>query len=192
MLPAREEAEKLLKEAASRNPGPWENHSRVAAHCAGCIARYCPDLDEEKAYILGLLHDIGRRFGVTGMRHVYDGYRYLEELGYDEAARVCLTHSFVTASVAEYVGPRDTTPEETEEISRFLAEHPMNDYDRLIILCDALAGSEGVLRVEERMNDVKRRYGTYPQKKWDGNLRLKSYFEDKTGKDLYEILGMNG
>lgn len=34
MLPTREEAEKLLIEAESCNPGPWGNHSRVAAHCA--------------------------------------------------------------------------------------------------------------------------------------------------------------
>ena len=64
----------------------------------------------------------------------------------------------------------------------------MDDYDRLIQLCDSLAGSEGVLDIEERMGDVKRRYGSYPQEKWDANIRLKEYFEAKAGKDIYEIV----
>ena len=38
MLPTKEEAEKLLAEAEKCNPGPWGNHSRVAAHCAEKIA----------------------------------------------------------------------------------------------------------------------------------------------------------
>ena len=62
MFPTKEQAEELLKEAEKHNPGPWGNHSRTAAHCAGKIAFYCDDMDEEKAYVLGLLNDIGRRF----------------------------------------------------------------------------------------------------------------------------------
>ena len=34
-----------------------------------------------------------------------------------------------------------------------------DDYDRLVQLCDSIAGAEGVLDIEERMLDVKRRYG---------------------------------
>lgn len=36
-----------------------------------------------------------------------------------------------------------------------LANVKTDDYDRLIQLCDAIAGSEGVLDTEERMEDVK-------------------------------------
>lgn len=69
-----------------------------------------------------------------------------------------------------------------------LAAAEYDDYDRLIQLCDSLAGSEGVLDIEERMSDVKRRYGAYPQEKWDANIRLKAYFEAKAGKDIYEVV----
>lgn len=69
MLPTREEAEALLREAEQCNPGPWGDHSRTAAHCAEAIAAHCPGLDPDKAYILGLLHDIGRRFGVRHLGH---------------------------------------------------------------------------------------------------------------------------
>lgn len=191
MLPTREQAELLLKEAEKCNPGPWGNHSRVVAHCAEKIAQACGELDPEKAYILGLLHDIGRKFGVRHLGHVSDGYSYMMSLGYDEVARICLTHSFNNQTTDDYIGNFDTTDEELALIQNALKEISMDDYDRLIQLCDSLAGSEGVLDIEERMNDVKRRYGAYPQDKWDCNLKLKELFELKTGENIYVVTEKN-
>lgn len=188
MIPTRMEAERLLREAEQCNPGPWGNHSRVAAHCAEKIAELCDGLDVQKAYVLGLLHDIGRKFGVRHLGHVSDGYTYMMSLGYDEVAKICLTHSFPNQSTKEYIGKFDTSDEELEMICITLTQVVMDDYDRLIQLCDSLAGSEGVLDIEERMSDVKRRYGCYPQEKWDFNIKLKKYFEKKTGKDIYDIV----
>ena len=188
MLPTRERAEEILKAAEKCNPGPWGDHSRVAAHCAEKIAEECGDLDADKAYILGLLHDIGRKFGARHLGHVFDGYSYMQSLGYDQVARICLTHSFNTQSISEYNGKFDTTSEELKIIQDALAATDMDDYDRLIQLCDSLAGAEGVLDIEERMADVKRRYGAYPQTKWDKNLAIKKYFEDKMGRDVYIVV----
>lgn len=188
MLPTRVEAERILKEAEQCNPGPWGNHSRVAAHCAEKIAEGCGDLDAEKAYVLGLLHDIGRKFGGRHLGHVSDGYTYMMSLGYDEVAQICLTHSFNNQTTDDYIGNFDTTKEELELINSTLSKVVMDDYDRLIQLCDSLAGSEGVLDIEERMGDVKQRYGSYPQEKWDKNISLKQYFENKIGKDIYEVV----
>lgn len=44
------------------------------------------------------------------------------------------------------------------------------EYDWLIQLCDSLAGAEGVPDIEERMGNVKKRYGSYPQDKWNSNI----------------------
>ena len=52
MYPDRKTAEALLAEAEPHNPGPWGDHSRIAAHCAEAIARAC-GLDADKAYVLG-------------------------------------------------------------------------------------------------------------------------------------------
>lgn len=188
MIPTRPEAEKLLEEAERCNPGPWGNHSRIAAQCAGTIAKAC-GMDAEKAYVLGLLHDIGRKFGTRHLGHVSDGYSYMMSLGYDEAARICLTHSFNNFTLDDYVGRFDVSGEELSLIASELGKVSADDYDRLIQLCDALAGSEGVMKIEERMADVKRRYGKYPQAKWDTNLQLKAYFEEKAGKDIYTLIG---
>lgn len=187
MIPTREEAEKLLREAEQCNPGPWGNHSRVAAHCAERIAEASADLDAEKAYVFGLLHDIGRKFGVRHLGHVSDGYSYMMSLGYDEVAKICLTHSFPNRTIDEYVGKFDTSDEELELIRTSLAKVVPDEYDSLIQLCDSLAGSEGVMDIEARMEDVRRRYGSYSQAKWDANMALKAYFEAKTGRDIYEV-----
>ena len=189
MLPTREEALELLAEAEKCNPGPWGKHSRVAAQCAEQIAQECEDLEGEKAYILGLLHDIGRKCGVRHLGHVSDGYSYMMSLGYDEAAQICLTHSFHDQTTDGYVGRFDTSEEELKMIQEALKRTVISEYDSLIQLCDALAGAEGVMDIEERMNDVKRRYGFYPQEKWKHNLELKKRFEEKMGKDIYTVVG---
>lgn len=189
MLPKREEAERLLKDAESCNPGPWGNHSRIAAYCAEKIAARCPGMDSQKAYILGLLHDIGRKFGTRHLGHVFDGYFYMQSLGYGEVAKVCLTHSFHSNTVKGYIGKFDTTEQELNIIETALHSTEFDDYDRLIQLCDALAGAEYIMNIEERMKDVKTRYGSYPADKWNYNMSLKTYFEEKTGEDIYNLLG---
>lgn len=188
MIPTREKAEELLRDGEACNPGAWADHSRAVAMCAEKIAAACGDMDTEKAYVLGLLHDIGRKFGVKHMGHIYDGYHYMTELGYDEAARICLSHSFSIQKLEDYIGKWDVTLEEQQELRALLAEMVYDDYDRLIQVCDSLAGIT-VVDMEERMADVKRRYGSYPQDKWDRNLELKGYFEEKMGQDIYTVVG---
>lgn len=188
MIPTREEAERLLSEAEKCNPGPWGSHSRVVAECAEKIAALCTDMDAEKAYILGFLHDIGRKFGVQHLGHVYDGWQYMLKLGYEEVARVCLTHSFDRPSLSCYIGKIDISGEEVKALQEELEQTVYDDYDKLIQLCDAIGAAEGVVDMEERMADIKRRYGSYPQEKWDSNLALKRYFEEKAGNDIYKIV----
>lgn len=188
MIPTREKAEELLRDGEACNPGAWADHSRAVAMCAEKIAAACGDMDTKKAYVLGLLHDIGRKFGIKHMGHIYDGYHYMTELGYDEAARICLSHSFSIQKLEDYIGKWDVTLEEQQELRALLAEMVYDDYDRLIQVCDSLAGIT-VVDMEERMADVKRRYGSYPQDKWDRNLELKGYFEEKMGQDIYTVVG---
>lgn len=187
MYPTRDEAKRLLSDAEKSNPGKWVSHCKTTAHCAEKIAIYS-GLDADKAYVLGLLHDIGRKFGIFQLRHVSEGYKYMMALGYDEVARICLTHSFDEDKIESYVGVFDASKEDTEMIREKLKEAVQDDYDKLIKLCDAIAGTDGVLDIIERMNDVKRRYGSYDPGMWQTNLDLKTYFEDKMGMDIYEAV----
>lgn len=185
--PDPENARQLLADALSCNPGPWGAHSRVAARCAKIIAAAC-GMDAEKAEVLALLHDIGRRFRVRDLGHLYYGYRYMNALGFPQVAKICLSHSFPNQDIRLYIGRIDIPEAEAREVSRLLSQMEFDDYDRLIQLCDALAGSEGVLDIEARMADVKRRYGNYPQAQWDQNLELKAYFESKAHAGIYDLL----
>ncbi|MCH5163209.1 MAG: HD domain-containing protein [Clostridiales bacterium] len=187
-IPSRQEAEEILREAETHNVGTWGNHSRNVAMCAERIAVAC-GMDGDKAYVLGLLHDIGRKFGVRHLGHVYDGYKYMLDSGYAQVAKICLTHSFCVQDVSVYVGKFDIIDSELQELKDSLAFVEYDDYDRLIQLCDALGGANGVVDIEERMQDVKNRYGFYPQNKWDKNIELKQYFENIAGQNIYEIVG---
>ena len=51
----------MLEEARDLNPGPWIEHSLRVAAVAKTIAEIIPRFDPERAYTMGLLHDIGRR-----------------------------------------------------------------------------------------------------------------------------------
>ena len=179
----------LLKEAEALNPGRWVKHSENVALAAKLIAEKC-GMDSDKAYVLGLLHDIGRRFGVSFLAHVYDGYHYLLDLGYNEAARIALTHSFNLMVLEDYIGKFDIPIEKQDELRTLLSSTKIDDYDLLIQLCDAMALPDRIADLETRMNDVKSRYGSYPQEKWDRNLELKEYFDLKAESDIYEFLGV--
>ena len=178
----------MLKEAEAQNVGMWGEHSRYVALCAQKIADAC-GMDGEKAYVLGLLHDIGRKFGTGHLRHVYDGYKYMLESGYYQVARVCLTHSFCEKDISMYIGKFDISADELAELESALASIEYDDYDKLVQLCDAMGSATGIVDIEERMQDVKNRYGSYPQEKWDKTVELKNYFERLCGRDIYGVVG---
>lgn len=189
-IPSTEEALTYLKEAQSLNPGPWVNHVKYVAQAARAIAINHPYLDDESAYILGLLHDIGRREGPTSMRHVVDGYRFLEKEGFPDAARICLTHSFPVKNVMAGSSEWDCAEEEIHLVKSFLERITYNDYDHLIQLCDSLALTTGLTLIEKRLLDVVLRHGfnefTIP--KWKAIFAIKQQFEETLGQPIYRFL----
>lgn len=189
-FPSRERAEILLSESASLNPGPWEAHSRFVALGAELIATRLAGVDPDRAYVTGLLHDIGRRFGVTGMRHSLDGYHFLNELGYSGAARICVTHSYPDKADPHGATPWDGTAQEWQFIRSYLERIDYDDYDRLIQLCDSLALPDGFCVLEKRLLDVAVRYGcdAHTESRWRAFIQLKEYFESKLGGSIYRLL----
>ena len=192
-VPSIEEAKKLIEEAAKLNPGPWIDHNKTAGMCARLIAEKCQGMDADIAYVMGLLHDIGRREGIMDMRHIYTGYLFMLSQGYDDSARICLTHSFPYKNIGAYNGQNDCSNEETKFIQTFIDCIEYDDYDRLIQLCDALSFPNGPTYVEKRLVDVVLRRGfndlTIP--KWKAFLDLKTYFDEKTGMDIYKLLNIS-
>jgi HD superfamily phosphodiesterase len=189
-IPTIQEAEVFLEEAGRLNPGPWVEHSIYAGKAAQLIAQHCGDLDSDTALVLGMLHDIGRRFGVTGMRHVLDGYNFLMSKGFYKAAKICITHSFDGKDIKFSFGKWDCTDVEYEFVKQYLENAEYDDYDRLIQLCDALAFIDGYYLIEKRMVEAALRHGIneYTMLKWKATLEIKDYFESKIGRSVYSIL----
>lgn len=189
-IPSLEEVKIFLDEGRKLNPGNWIEHSIHVGKAAELIAKNCPKLNPETALILGMLHDIGRRFGVTSMRHSIDGYNFLSQKGYDIPARICITHSFPYKNVNAVFGKWDCSKEEFKFVECFLDETEFDDYDKLIQLCDALALPEGFCLIEKRMMDVALRHGLneYIVSKWKSTFEIQKYFEECIGKSIYSVL----
>ena len=163
-------------------------HSLNVGIAARNIAHLIPALDENKAYIVGMLHDIGRRVGIVNIpRHVYEGYLYCLEKGWDEAARVCMTHSYVLMQEAFDYEP---SQKEQIEIKKYIMGCTADDYDRLIQLCDSLATDYGFVILEKRFVDVTRRYGIMGSyvAGWNKTFEIKENFEKIMGCSIYDVL----
>jgi hypothetical protein len=190
-VPTPEIAETLLAEAAARNPGPWVDHSRNVALAGSILAGIHPQLEPQRTHTLGLLHDIGRREGPTGMRHVLDGYHFLLDQGYHAAACICLTHSFPIPNTLAGSSKWDCRPEEIAEVQAFLDSHPYDDYDRLFQLCDSIALANGFCLLETRWVDVLMRYQNYNEytlPKWQAIANIKRDFDKIAGQSIYRLL----
>ena len=190
MIPSIGVAEAALEEACVMNPGPWTDHSRHVAAACSLIAAHCDDLDPDKAYVLGLLHDIGRRYGVSSERHLMDGYRYCMTRGWDEVAKVCITHAFMIQDIDTSIGVFDMDDEDRLFRKRFVENASYDEYDRLVQLCDAITMPEGFCILEKRFVDVALRYGLsgHLLDRWRCTLALKSRFDRKAGISVYRLL----
>lgn len=190
MLLTREIAEKTLEYAHDNNPGPWADHSRYVALACENIAKRCPHLDNDDAYIYGILHDIGRHAGISSERHLIDGYRYCMERGWEKAAQICISHAFMIQDIETSIGVFDMLEEDKVFMTQFVKDAVYDDYDRLVQLCDALALPTGFCLLEKRFVDVAIRYGTHPATidRWKTVLDIKAHFEEIMGCSIYECL----
>jgi hypothetical protein len=189
MIPTLQEAEELLEEAEKMNPGIWVEHSRNVALAAKLIANKCSTLNAEKAYILGLLHDIGRRKYIKNMAHVLEGYNYLMKKGYDEAARVCMTHTFAYKNINAIYGQWDCLDSEIEVIEKYINNVKYNEYDLLVQLCDSLVLPQGFTLIEKRFVETALKSGTNDLIlcKWRAVLDIKNHFENEIGGSIYQL-----
>ncbi|EOO34779.1 metal-dependent phosphohydrolase [Bacillus cereus VD133] len=191
-------AKELLEWAYEQNPGPWFEHSLHVAHATENIIieliKKGYKLDADIAYNAALLHDIGRYKGFTkSVIHSYDGYMYMNDLGYTGNAVICVTHSFPCKNehidiAAEWRLVPDHMRSRLVEI---LNEHCNYDlYNKVITLCDALADADGFTTLERRLISVGLRHGTtsHTSLHWKGFYAIKKELEALIGKSIYTVL----
>ncbi|EJR15612.1 HD domain-containing protein [Bacillus paranthracis] len=191
-------AKELLEWAYEQNPGPWFEHSiNVAQATENIIIELIKNgynLDADIAYNAALLHDIGRYKGFTkSVIHSYDGYMYMNDLGYTGNAVICVTHSFPCKNEhIDIAAEWSLVPDHMRiQLVEILNEHCNYDlYNKVITLCDALADADGFTTLERRLISVSLRHGTtsHTSLHWKGFYAIKKELEALIGKSIYTVL----
>ncbi|GAB6511482.1 HD domain-containing protein [Bacillus cereus] len=191
-------AKELLEWAYEQNPGPWFEHSlHVAQATENIIIELIKKgykLDADIAYNAALLHDIGRYKGFTkSVIHSYNGYMYMNDLGYTGNAVICVTHSFPCKNEhIDIAAEWSLVPHHMKSrLVAILNEHSNYDlYNKVITLCDALADADGFTTLERRLISVGLRHGTtsHTSLHWKGFYAIKKELEALIGKSIYTVL----
>lgn len=179
--------EDIIKEEndLKQDKNRWVLHCLYSGMAAGRIAEKL-GLDSDYAASLGYVHDIGRR--ISHPKHIIEGYNYLKALGYNNEARICLTHSFIYNDITLAAGPFPSN-KAYQAITEHLNEEECNTYDNIIQLCDLFCLETGFTTLEKRILDISIRKGVFPCSKRHFNkaIELKEELEDKMGCNLYEL-----
>lgn len=187
--PSIEKAKEILQVRKQVRSGNWIRHSENVAWAAEKIAQQI-GMNQELAYCMGLLHDIGRSFTGGQFLHIVKGYEYMNQLGYDEIARICLTHSFAIQDVYSYVGKMDISPSDVVKYQKLLGQIKYNDYDRLIQFCDCISTESGFVLPKQKFTQQTFQYGmnSFTMEKRKAVLAIGEHFERKIGRNVNEFL----
>lgn len=209
MIPSKSSVLALLEEARQASPynHGWVAHSIVVGDTAGKIAAAINEarssrqtslltqgsdstlqtLDVNKVTLMGYLHDIGKEVGLF-VEHPYNGYRFMQELGYDEdLCRISLTHSFVNndpfCMFNEFM-----QPERDKFVIDFIRQHDFTLEEKIISLCDQMA-TIVVQTVDKRMINIMSRHGVceHTPERIREVYKLKAYFDELLGYNLYDL-----
>ena len=166
-------------------------HTVGVGECAAKIASRC-GLNDEKAYILGLLHDYGKKQNEkqTGKSHFMVGYDQLMSMGWSDAARINLTHSFPEADF-DYKDYPSYPIADLYRSKELLSKQAYEDYDRLIQLCDMFFEGTTVISCQKRLKGIRRRYNLKEEQTATLEKKAaenKAYFDAKCGCDIYDLL----
>lgn len=172
--------------------GNFGHYLRVAKN-AQKIALAIPGLNPDKAYIMGLLHDYGQAAEV-GDKHYFHGligYQQLLAMGYDEAARAALVHSFFEN---EEITPESYHSYDRQSIikcAEILRLRPFDDYDRLVHLADLTATGSKATTIERRFEYLAVQYKINEKmiaQKFLMACQLKAYFDKLCKRNIYDVL----
>lgn len=201
-LPSQKEAVALLKEVVStRQSGEhpfleahlqsYIKHCYKVAETAAQISSLLPEINPDDAYVLGLLHDAGRIKDEWSEQtfHGLVGYRFLMDKGYPLAARIALSHSFY--DLENNFSAYKMKASDLKEVVGLIGSWVFNDYDYLIQLSDLLNDCGTLCTIEYRFEHAAIRHNLsaeYVQTSIASTLKLKKYFDNKCGQDIYSLL----
>ena len=172
---------------------PHAMHILIVAASAALITKMIKkhkdaSLDEERAFVAGLLHDSGRYIvdeKEAGYPHPIAGYDRCIKLHAASVAPICLTHAILDkATVEEYP---DYTDEQLKFVNDKMSTLTRSFYDDLIMLVDLHCRGDQVLPIQERLNKNKNFYNIKSQDYCEKYLKLYSQFTQKYDVDIYAV-----
>jgi uncharacterized protein len=189
----RQEALTLLDKHCSADAS-WRAHCFQVSNAAFLLAeRFLQrghSVDVEHAAVLGLLHDLGRSRG-HNLRHGVEGYLLAQVAGHQEAGHICLIHILKGRTLEEGVRLGMLTTEEQLQLeeSGWLSDDPSLE-EKIVIVADALMSDTGLVSIEEKYANSRRRYGGLPHHYQDEGWvkALAGEIEQLLGEDPYQVL----
>lgn len=171
----------------------WIEHCICVGDTAGKIAKALTEkgykVDTDKTIALGYVHDIGKYEGISH-GHVMHGYKYMKELGYDEEyCNICLTHSYLNNDIICTAGGVPD-PNENPFLTEFIKNHEYTIEEKIVNLCDLMCPQGGkVYTIDKRLIDLIIRRGAHTNTQYHvkETYKLKAYFDDLLGYNLYDL-----
>ena len=195
----RSKAQKFISELLKydlkqgRKKGTWykfHNHVYGVALMAEKIAKKL-GLDSEKAYVLGLMHDCGKIYEMYEKRfHGIIGYEMFKDKEND-IAKISMTHSFyynILPRGKDFDRYFYGNVVDKEFVKNYVKNNKLDEYDKIIQLCDSLANCNGLVTIDEREKEYIERYNfRIPSYILKNLYKMKEEFDKKLGFDLYKL-----
>jgi hypothetical protein len=167
----------------------------TVANAARLVASRIAALDPEKAYMYGMMHDVGKFYlpANEAYKHPRIGFKLLETK-HNDIAEICVSHAFPDFSDLEHIlsychGDKP----EAHAVCELLSNIKHDLYIDLIQFCDKVSGIGTYMTIEAKydwyierdimiQNDVTLRYLETLQS-------IKKKLDKLVGYDLYALIG---
>lgn len=172
----------------------YKFHTQGVAESCYLIATHTSDMNSEKAYVLGLLHDYGKKYPEKELNgfHGHWGYEEMMKMGYPAVARICLTHTFYSTDFDANCFP-SYPAKDLAWAKKQLQQINYDDYDRIVQLCDMFFEKLNIVSIQKRFSGIMERYHLdfdTLKNSYDYAVKNKEYFDKKCQIDVYKILGI--
>lgn len=171
-------------------------HSHTVANAAQKIASHIAELDANKAYEYGLMHDIGKFYLSKSeiYKHPRIGYELLRN-SYPDIATICLTHPFPDFSNYEHILRYSHEDEnEARKVFELLCNIEKNIYIELIQFCDKISRMNDYIRWEDKLQWYLETYNLDPDEitnQYSRHLkRIKQKLDTLTNMNVYTLMGI--
>ena len=168
----------------------WITHSLQVARACKILAQNTGE-DTQKAEILGLVHDIGRKKTHT-LEHIPLGYNMLIKMGLEEknrgyvsASKINLIHEYLKAPDGK--GDRKANcdyvaGEENDDLAHYLQRYKYTNQDVIVSIADLIVTNDGKFSPYKRIKDIYTRRNQPTEQK--------SYFLERFIVSLNDIIGL--